>query len=134
MAPSLPPVIDPLGLAQLKIPPVAAIAQALAAVGSPDLRLNSFSQIDVRLLSLWRSWKRVDPNPTRVKAIPVQVLHQLVDITRHLRNPMLLAVSDMVILAFFFLLLRPGEYTSNSSNTTPFTLRDIQPFINASHF
>jgi hypothetical protein len=38
------------------------------------------------------------------------------------------AVSDMVILAFFFL-LRPGEYTGTSSNTTPFTLRDIQLFI-----
>ena len=41
---------------------------------------------------------------------------------------MMMAVCDMVILAFFFL-LRPGEYTGTSSNTTPFTLRDIQLFI-----
>jgi hypothetical protein len=41
---------------------------------------------------------------------------------------MMLAISDMVILAFFFL-LRPGEYTGTSSNTTPFTLRDIQLFV-----
>jgi hypothetical protein len=41
---------------------------------------------------------------------------------------MMMAVSDMVILAFFFL-LRPGEYTGTSSNTTPFSLRDIQLFL-----
>jgi hypothetical protein len=38
---------------------------------------------------------------------------------------MMMAVSDMAILAFFFL-FRPREYTGTSSNTTPFTLRDIQ--------
>ena len=103
---------------------VRAVAQALAA----DPRLNSFGQLDFRLTSLWRAWKRTDPPPTRVKPIPVQVLRQLVDHTHHLENPMMLAVSDMVILAFFFL-LRPGEYTGTSSNTTPFTLRDIQLFI-----
>jgi hypothetical protein len=107
---------------------IRAIAQTLAAVGTPDPRLNSFGQIDVRLSSLWQSWKRTDPPPTRVKPIPVQVLRQLVDTTRHLADPMMSAVSDMIILAFFFL-LRPGEYTGTSSNTTPFTLRDIQLFI-----
>ena len=34
----------------------------------------------------------------------------------------------MVVLAFFFL-LRPGEYTSGSSESTPFTLADVQMFI-----
>jgi hypothetical protein len=43
----------------------------------------------------------------------------------------MMAISDMVILAFFFL-LRPGEYTGTSSNTTPFALRDIQLFIGRS--
>jgi hypothetical protein len=106
---------------------VRAIAQALAAVGSPDPRLNSFGQLDFRLTSLWRAWKRSDPPPTRVKPIPVQVLRLLVDNTRHLGDPMMMSVSDMIILAFFFL-LRPGEYTGTSSNTTPFTLRDVQLF------
>jgi hypothetical protein len=107
---------------------VRAVAQALAAVGSPDPRLDSFGHLDFRLTSLWRAWKRTDPPPTRVKPIPVQVLRQLVDHTRHLADPMMMAVSDMVILAFFFL-LRPGEYTGTSSNTTPFSLRDIQLFL-----
>jgi hypothetical protein len=40
----------------------------------------------------------------------------------------LLAVVDMVIVAFFYL-LRPGEYTGTSSNTTPFRLQDVQLFL-----
>jgi hypothetical protein len=32
-------------------------------------------------------------------------------------------------LYWFFFLLRPGEYTGNSSNTTPFTLGDSQLFL-----
>lgn len=34
----------------------------------------------------------------------------------------------MAVLAFFFL-LRPGEYTSESSEYTPFTLTGVQMFI-----
>ena len=34
----------------------------------------------------------------------------------------------MIIIAFFFL-LRPGEYTDNNSNSTPFHLEDVQLFI-----
>jgi hypothetical protein len=33
----------------------------------------------------------------------------------------------MILLAFFFL-LRPGEYTGSPSNTSPFTLADVQLF------
>jgi len=34
----------------------------------------------------------------------------------------------MIILAFFFL-LRPGEYTANRSDTSPFRFQDVQLFI-----
>ena len=40
----------------------------------------------------------------------------------------LCAAADMIIIAFFFL-LRPGEYTDSVSDTTPFTLGDVQMFI-----
>jgi len=36
------------------------------------------------------------------------------------------AISDMIVIAFFFL-LRPGEYTDNNNN--PFRLADVQLFI-----
>ncbi|KAL7526060.1 hypothetical protein ACHAWF_001615 [Thalassiosira exigua] len=34
----------------------------------------------------------------------------------------------MIIIAFFFL-LRPGEYIDSPSDTTPFTLDDVQLFV-----
>ena len=34
----------------------------------------------------------------------------------------------MIIIAFFYL-LRPGEYTDSASDTTPFTLADVQLFV-----
>jgi len=41
-----------------------------------------------------------------------------------------LAVADMITIAFYFL-LRPGEYTGNPSDTTPFRLRDVALFVGA---
>jgi hypothetical protein len=105
-----------------------AIAQEMAAVGSPDPRLNTFGKIDFRLASLWRAWKHEDPPPHRVKPIPLKVLRRLTELALASGAAPLLAVVDMVIIAFFFL-LRPGEYTGTSSNTTPFALRDTQLFI-----
>lgn len=42
-------------------------------------------------------------------------------------NPFLIAVANMIAIAFFFL-LRPSKYTGNKSKSTPFTLADIQLF------
>lgn len=42
--------------------------------------------------------------------------------------PASLATADMICLAFFFL-LRPGEYTTASVESTPFTLNDVQLFV-----
>jgi hypothetical protein len=39
----------------------------------------------------------------------------------------------MIVLAFFFL-LRPGEYTGTPSDTTPFTLQDVQLWIGHQRF
>jgi hypothetical protein len=43
------------------------------------------------------------------------------------------AIADMICLAFFFL-LRPGEYTGSPSDTTPFTLQDVQCWIGHQRF
>jgi hypothetical protein len=43
------------------------------------------------------------------------------------------AIADMICLAFFFL-LRPGEYTGTPSETTPFTLQDVQCWIGHQRF
>jgi hypothetical protein len=39
---------------------------------------------------------------------------------------MVMAIADMVALAFFFFLLRPGEYTGTKSDMTPFRVQDVQ--------
>ncbi|KAL7454161.1 hypothetical protein ACHAWC_006751, partial [Mediolabrus comicus] len=38
------------------------------------------------------------------------------------------AISDMITLAFFFL-LRPGEYVDTNSDSTPFTLADVSLYL-----
>jgi hypothetical protein len=43
-------------------------------------------------------------------------------------TPDIKAIADMISITFFFL-LRPGEYTGTASDTTPFTLRDVQCWI-----
>ena len=49
-------------------------------------------------------------------------------IVRAGNNTILQYTTDMIVLAFFFL-LRPGEYTDLASDNTPFTINDAQLFI-----
>ena len=76
------------------------------------------------------AWKKVDPPATRVKPIPMSVIRRICHIAKQLppNSFFLEAVADMIIIAFFYL-LRPGEYTDAPSDTTPFTLGDVQLFI-----
>lgn len=104
-----------------------AVAQEMATVGAADPRLNSFGSMDFRLQRLWKSYKKVDPPPHRVKPVPLRVLRRLHHVAHTAGEQPLLAITDMILLAFFFL-LRPGEYTGSPSNTSPFTLADVQLF------
>ena len=73
------------------------------------------------------AWKKEDPPANRVKPIPISVIRRIAFIAQHLppNAELLRATADMIIIAFFFL-LRPGEYTDAPSDTTPFTLGDVQ--------
>jgi hypothetical protein len=75
-----------------------------------------------------RAFKKEDPPPNRVKPVPIQVLRHIAARAHTWNDPVQLATADMIILAFFFL-LRPGEYTANNSDTSPFRLQDVQFFI-----
>ena len=79
---------------------------------------------------MWAAYKREGPPPKRVKPIPVSVIRHVIAIAFASQITSVLAIAHMVVLTFFFL-LRPGEYTSGSksSDTTPFTLADVQIFI-----
>jgi hypothetical protein len=73
-------------------------------------------------------WKKEDPPPHRVKPIPIQVIRRLAFISMNSTCELTKCTTDMIIIAFFFL-LRPGEYTNSASDTTPFTIADVQLFI-----
>ena len=84
--------------------------------------------MDFRLTRMWAAYKRQDPPPKRVKPVPLRVLRHLICQAAAAQSVSLSAITYMACLAFFFL-LRPGEYTSSPSDTTPFTSFDVQLFV-----
>ena len=64
------------------------------------------------------------PPFSRLKPIPLQVLHRLTCVAAAFNDQELQAVADMIIIAFFFL-LRPGEYIGTKSDITPFRQTDV---------
>ena len=107
---------------------VRHVAQAFLQVGAVDPRLNSAHKIDFRLQRTLKAWKSSDPAPDRVKPIPITVIRRIATLaqTTMAGDTTFCAISDMIVIAFFFL-LRPGEYTDNNNN--PFRLADVQLFI-----
>ena len=104
-----------------------AVAQTFLSMGADDPRLNSALATDFRISRMIAAWKREDPPANRVKPIPIAVIRRTAYLAQHLPADaeLLRATADMIIIAFFFL-LRPGEYTDSPSETTPFTLGDVQ--------
>ena len=96
-------------------------------MGSDDPRLNSALKTDFCIARMLAAWKKEDPPANRVKPIPISVIRRVAHIAERLppNSERLRATADMIIIAFFFL-LRPGEYTDATSDTTPFTLGDVQ--------
>ena len=107
-----------------------SVAQTFLSMGTDDPRLNSANKTDFRISRMLACWKREDPPANRVKPIPIQVIRRIAVIAARLPPDanVLRAVADMIIIAFFFL-LRPGEYTDSSSDTTPFAYGDAQLFV-----
>jgi hypothetical protein len=104
-----------------------AVAQTFLSMGADDPRLNSALNTDFRIARMLAAWKKEDPPANRVKPIPISVIRRIAFVAQHLPHDSerLRATADMIIIAFFFL-LRPGEYTDAPSDTTPFTLGDVQ--------
>ena len=96
-------------------------------MGAPDPRLDQALHIDFRLQRMLKSYAKQDPPPDRVKPVPTQVLRRIMSIAAHHNDPVNQAIADMICIAFFFL-LRPGEYAISTSDSTPFTLADVQLF------
>jgi hypothetical protein len=105
-----------------------SVGQTFASMGSQDPRFTIQNKMDFRLQRQLACYSKEDPPPDRVKPIPIAVIRHVLSaalLSATLDN---LAVADMIVLAFFFL-LRPGEYTATASDTTPFRMCDVQLFI-----
>ena len=95
-------------------------------LGRTDPRWASGSTaIDIRLTRLLRSFERSDSPPTQVKPLPLSLLHLASAIALQAGDPQSLAASDLMWLAFFFL-LRPGEYSNVGTTSHPFRVEDVQ--------
>jgi hypothetical protein len=102
-----------------------AVGQTIAKLGFADPRLLPSGKLTFRLSCQLSCYSKSDPPPSRVKPIPVSVLHHtchLLCLSNHIRNT---TMADMLTLGFFFL-LRPGEYASTTNpDSTPVRLQDI---------
>ena len=74
------------------------------------------------------AFKKADPPPHRVKPIPIKVIRSIAGVARFSQCVFSIAIADMIIVAFFFL-LRPGEYTASPSDTQPFDFQSVQLFV-----
>ena len=106
------------------------MGQAFARVGALDPRLNHFGDVDVRLSSLFTAWKKADAPPSRVKPLPLQIVHGAYHVARLSPSPLAHAAADCMVIAFYFL-LRPGEYagTPKHADDDLFRLQDLGLWI-----
>ena len=106
------------------------VVKTFQELGAKDPRRDDDGRVDVRYKNLITAYRNEDPAPTRVKPIPIQVLHQA-QRTVSLCTPGAAdyAVMDLIWIAFFFL-LRPGEYVLGSE-TTPLVVQDVSLMVNA---
>lgn len=74
--------------------------------------------------------RQARPPPNSVKPIPITTIRHGINVANASNDPSLQVTVGMFVLAFFFL-LRPGEYASASSDSTPFTTGEVQFFIGA---
>jgi hypothetical protein len=94
-------------------------------MGFSDPRLLPSGKLNFRLSRQLASYSKHDPPPSRVKPIPITVLQHTCQVHSYTNHPRSLAIVDMLILGFFFL-LRPGEYAyTTNPDATPFRLQDV---------
>jgi hypothetical protein len=106
-----------------------AIGQAHARLGSPGPRKDTHGGIEFQIQQQINSYKKVDRPPCWVKPIPILItIYILVQAFDNHHSYSDLAIIDMIVIAFYFI-LRPGEYTGTTTDDTPFCLQDVGLYI-----
>jgi hypothetical protein len=119
----------PLSHAQVHSPMVGdalhAVGQTLAHLGHPDPHLTTSGASNLRLQRLLAAYVRSDPPPSRVKPVPLTLLHHVCSQHKLDVHPLGPVTADMITIAFFFL-LHPGEYAkTDNPDSMPFCLCDV---------
>ena len=111
-----------------------SVGNFFVAVGTKDPRYNTMDGINFRLGRQLAAYAHEDPAPSRVRPIPISILHCL-GATAQGGTSRQQAVADLAWIAFFFL-LRPGEYFQGGNDTvsTPFCLQYIQFYVDGAPF
>ena len=108
------------------------MGRAYAGMGAADPRLNAHGDVDFRLTTLFQSWKKDDPPPSRVKPLPLPVVARVwAQAQVEPATAAGQAAADCLVLGFYFL-LRPGEYLGTPRHPTGgplFCLRDVRLWI-----
>jgi hypothetical protein len=108
---------------------IRAVGQAFARLGAPDPRKDAHGNIDFRIQRQIKAYKKDDVPPRRVKSVPITIISFIVaQAFGATRSDEEMAVADMMVIAFFFL-LRRGEYTGTISDDAAFCLHDVGLYI-----
>jgi hypothetical protein len=97
----------------------------LASMGSPECRLTSTGKHNFRLYHQFQSYAKQDDWPSRVKPVPIQVIHHATQLAVQHNTAESLAVIHTITIAYFFL-MRPGEHTAPTGKNALFCLCNIQ--------
>jgi hypothetical protein len=102
-----------------------AIGQTFAALGCSDPRLLLSGKLDLCLKCQLLAYKKQDPPPKHVKPIPLSIITHAAHLNLLANIPSSLAIVDMLLLGFFFLLC-PGEYAwTPNPEAAPFLLGHV---------
>ena len=106
-----------------------SVGQTLRWMGSKDVRLDEYGEIDFRIRAQIKAYKKVDPAPNRVKPAPITLVIDALNFAYHEKpTAERKAVANMICLAFFFC-LRPGEYTGTTTDDQAFAVDDVVLFL-----
>jgi len=107
---------------------IRGIGRTFVELGTENPRLNVYGNVDPRLSAQIAQWKQEDPPPSRVKPIPISVLHHVYTAAQASGMIERITLADMIYIAFFYL-NSPGEYTAAAEGSRPFRYCDAALFI-----
>jgi hypothetical protein len=108
---------------------ICAGGQKKTRLGGPYPRKDAHSGIDFRIQRKIQAYNKDDAPPRRVKPVPIIIIIFIV--AQAFRDTWFvdeMAISDMIMISFFFL-LQPGEYMGTVSDDAAFKLQYVGLYV-----